>query len=76
MVVAAAVFGSQWKGRLIQFSEDNMAVVHILTTTYSKDAHLMHLIRILMFLAAHFDCWFVTKHIEGISRRLVKKSLA
>ena len=55
MVVAAAVFGPKWKGRLIQFSVDNMAVVHILNSTYSKDAHLMHLIRILVFLAAHFD---------------------
>ena len=64
-VVAAAVFGSQWKGCLIQFSVDNMAVVHILNTTYSKDAHLMHLIHILVFLVAHFDFWFVAKHIEG-----------
>ena len=52
VVVAAAVFGSQWKGRLIQFSVDKMAVVHILNTTYSKDIHLMYLIRILVFLAA------------------------
>ena len=65
VVVAAAVFGSKWKGHLIQFSVDNIAVVHILNTTYSKDAHLMHLIRILVFLAAHFDFWFVAKHIEG-----------
>ena len=65
VVVAAAVFGFKWKGHLIQFSVDNIAVVHILNTTYSKDAHLMHLIRILVFLAAHFDFWFVAKHIEG-----------
>lgn len=65
VVVAAAVFGSKWKGHLIQFLVDNMAVVHILNSTYSKDSHLMHLIRILVFLAARFDFWFVAKHIEG-----------
>ena len=48
VVVTAAVFGPKWKGRLIQFSVDNLAVVHILNSTYSKDAHLMHLIRILV----------------------------
>ena len=25
----------------------------------------MHLVRILVFLAAHFDFWFVAKHVEG-----------
>ena len=70
VVVAAAVFGPKWKGRLIQFSVDNLAVVHILNSTYSKDAHLMHLIRILVFLAAHFDFWFVAKHIEGRANSL------
>ena len=67
VVVAAAVFGPKWKGRLIQLSVDNLAVVHILC---SKDAHLMHLIRILVFLAAHFDFWFVAKHIEGRANSL------
>ena len=70
MVVTAAVFGPKWKGRLIQFSVDNLAVVHILNSTYSKDAHLMHLIHILVFLAAHFDFWFVAKHIEGRANSL------
>ena len=70
MVVAAGIFGPKWNGRLLQFSVDNMAVVHILNSTYSKDAHLMHLIRILVFLAAHFDFWFVAKHVEGRANSL------
>ena len=37
VVVAAAIFGHQWKGHLVQFSVDNFAVVHILNSTYSKD---------------------------------------
>ena len=69
-MIAAAVFGGQWRGHLIQFSVDNMAVVHILNSTYSKDGHIMHLIQILVFLAAHFDFWFIAKHIEGKANRL------
>ena len=61
-MVAAALFGNQWQGQLIQFTVDNMAVVHVLNSTYSKDPHVMHLIRILVFIAAR---WFIAKHIEG-----------
>ena len=64
-MVAAAIFARQWKGHLVQFSVDNLAVVHILNSTYSKDSHLMHLVRILVFVAARFDFWFVAKHAEG-----------
>jgi len=53
VVLAAAIFGRQWQGHLIQFSVDNMLVVHILNSTYSKDPHLMHMIQVLVFLAAH-----------------------
>ena len=69
--MAAAIFGHQWKGHLVQFSVDNLVVVHILNSTYSKDSHFMHLVHILMFLAAHFDFWFVAKHLEGNANSLV-----
>ena len=55
VVMAAAILGHQWKGHLVQFSVDNLAVVHILNSTYSKHSHFMHLVHILMFLAVHFD---------------------
>ena len=70
VVIGAALFGPQWRGHLVQFSVDNMAVVHVLNSTYSKDDHIMHLIRILVFLAAHFDFWFMARHIEGKANRL------
>jgi len=55
VVIAAALFGHQWQGHLVQMVVDNMSVVQVLNSTYSKDPHLMQLIRILVFLAAHFD---------------------
>ena len=64
-MVAAAIFGHQWRNQLVEFKVDNMAVVHVLNNTYSKDLHLMHLIRVLVFLASHYDFWFSTSHIEG-----------
>ena len=70
VVIAAVLFGKQWQGHLVQFTVDNMAVVHVLTATYSKDPHLMHLIRILVFIAARFNFWFIAKHIEGRANTL------
>ena len=65
VVIAAAIFGQQWHGKLVQFTVDNMAVVHVLKATYCKDLHLMHLVHILVFLAARFNFWFVAEHIAG-----------
>ena len=47
IVVAAALFGHEcvkWRGVMVEFKVDNMAVVHVLNNAYSKDQHLMHLI--------------------------------
>ena len=65
IVVAAAPFGHEWRGLMVEFKVDNMAVVHVLNNTYSKDQHLMHLICTLVFLASCFEFWFLASHIEG-----------
>ena len=67
MVIAALLFGRQWKGHLIKMVVDNMSVVHVLNSTCSKDPHLMHLIHILVFMAAHFNFWFQAQHVKGKS---------
>ncbi|XP_011404799.1 PREDICTED: uncharacterized protein LOC100639764 [Amphimedon queenslandica] len=63
VVMAAALFGSSWKGKLVVSSVNNEAVAYILNKTHSKESHLMHLIRLLVFYAAHFDFWFRAEHI-------------
>ena len=50
VVLAAATFGQEWKGKVVQFVVDNEAVVEVIKATYSKELHLMHLIRLLVFL--------------------------
>ena len=44
---------------------DNFAVVQVLQAIYSRDIHLMHLIRLLVLLAAYFKFWFTATHVVG-----------
>ena len=63
VVIAAALFGKTWSGQLVEFRVDNMAVVQVLQSTYCKEPHLMHLTRLLVFFAAHYNFWFSASHI-------------
>ena len=65
VVVAAALFGGYWKGKLVAFSVDNQAVVEIINKSHSKESHLMHLIRLLTFYACHYGFEFRAEHIPG-----------
>ena len=64
-VVAAALFGRQWRGKVVQFIVDNKAVVDILKDGYSREPHLMHMVRMLVFFACHFQFWWLAEHIAG-----------
>ena len=55
VVLAAALYGREWKGKIVQFIVDNLAVVEIIKATYSRESHLMHLIKLLVFFASKFD---------------------
>ena len=65
VVLAAATFGQGWKGKVVQFVVDNEAVVEVIKATYSKELHLMHLIRLLVFFACKYHFWFTASHIQG-----------
>ena len=65
VVMAVATFGQQWVGKVVQFVVDNKAVVEVIRATYSKDLHLMHLIRLLVFFASIYYFWFTATHIPG-----------
>ena len=70
VVIAAALWGKHWRGKLIRFRVDNMAVVEILNSLYSHNSHLMHLIRLLVFFSATYDFWFSASHISGTHNTL------
>ena len=63
VVISAAIFGKQWSGKVLNFMVDNLAVVQLLQAIYSRDIHLMHLIRLLVLLASYFNFWFTATHV-------------
>ena len=75
VVIAVAIYGNQWSGKLVLFRVDNMAVVEVLKAAYSREPHLTHLIRMLAFFAAHFNFWFSASHVAG-SENMLADSLS
>ena len=75
VVLAAATFGNHWSGKVVEFIVDNEAVVEVIKATYSKELHLMHLIRLLVFFAAKYNFWFRASHIPG-KQNIVADSLS
>ena len=71
VALAVATFGYQWSGKVVQFVVDNLAVVEVIKSTYSKEPHMIHLICLLVFFAARFNFWFTASHIPGKQNILV-----
>lgn len=65
IVVACAVWGSNWRGQTIQCICDNAAVVAIINSGRSKDKLAMHILRCLFFFTAHFNVSLFAQHLPG-----------
>ena len=65
IVVAAAVWGPSWSGTRVTCYCDNQAVVSVLQKRSCRDHHLMHLLRCLFFVEAHFCLELRGMHIAG-----------
>ena len=63
VVIAAALFGKEWTGKVVLF---NMAVVDIIADIHSREPHLIHLVRLLVFFASLHSFWFTSEHIPGL----------
>ena len=70
IVLAAAVWGKEWKGKCVMSYCDNAAVVAIINKGDSKEPEAMHLVRGLAFLKAKFQFCLVSSHIKGINNGL------
>ena len=57
VVAAAALYGKYWTGKLV-VSVDNQLKVSNINSNHSREAHLMHLLRLLVFYACHYNFWF------------------
>ena len=69
-VVAAAIYGKAWTGKMVEFKIDNQAVVDILMSGYSREPHLMHLMRLMVFFASSYQFHFAASHIPGVENTL------
>ena len=65
IVIAAALWGKSWSGRVVCCRCDNEAVVAVLNKRTSRDGDLMHLLRCLIFFEAQFSFKLVATHIAG-----------
>ena len=66
IVIAAAVWGPQWRGKTVRAQCDNAAVVTIINHGSSRDQDIMHLMRCLAFIAAKFEFHIWAQHIKGV----------
>ena len=64
-VLACAVWGHQWRAKRVLLHCDNEAAVAVLNAGYSHDSLIMHLLRTLFFIKAHFDLDLRVTHIPG-----------
>ena len=67
IVVSAATWGCLWRGRSVLCFSDNMAVVYAVNKRSVKCPSLMHLLRALFFIEAHFSLLLKAEHIAGVA---------
>ena len=65
IVLAAALWGRKWQGKQVLFRTDNKAVVAALASYSACDPPLVHLLRSLFFIEAHFNFEHKVVHIPG-----------
>ena len=70
LIVATVLFGHQWANQVVQFQVDNQVMVDVISSTYSRNSYLMHLIRLLVFFAAKYSFWFTATRVLGKSNYL------
>lgn len=70
IILACAIWGKEWVGRTVTVHCDNLGVVALVNSGYSRIPQLMHLLRCLFFIRARFqlDVWAV--HVPGVENGL------
>ena len=65
IVIAVAIWGQKWARRRVLCHCDNAAVVAVVKSRYSKEPGLMHMLRCIFFMEAHFACMLSATHVPG-----------
>ena len=66
IVLACAVWGPDWQGSSVIVHCDNMGAVAVVNSGYSKVPQIMHLLRCLFFIRAHFSLSVRAVHVPGV----------
>ena len=70
IVMSAALWGKDWRGKSVQFLSDNSAVVALINSGSSRENSLMHLMRCFAIFMAKFNFVAVAAHIRGVDNHL------
>ena len=65
IIMAAAVWGEQWRGRQATCFCDNQAVVAVLSSRSCREDHLMHMLRCLFYIEAYHGFSLRCVHVPG-----------
>ena len=66
IVLAAAVWGKEWRGGSVTCRCDNQTVVSVLASRSSRNAEIMHLLRCLFFIEARMQFTLHCVHLPGV----------
>ena len=69
IILASALWGTEWRGRYILCHSDNQAVVSQVNHLHARDPLAAHLLRFLAFFQARFDFRMRAVHIQGVLNR-------
>ena len=65
IVLASLLWGKEWSGMMVRCHCDNMAVVEVVNSGYSRDKDMMHLLRCLFFISEHHHFLIEAVHLPG-----------
>ena len=70
IIMGLAAWGSFWRGCRVLCRCDNQVVVASLRSRSSKDKQVMHLLRSLLFIEAHYQCYIHSDYISTVENHL------
>ena len=75
VVMAAAMWGKQWRGQVVNCRCDSMAVVAVIKSRASKESEIMHLLQCVAFIEARWKFMLVATHLAGVEDRASQYSI-
>lgn len=66
IIVATAIWGHLWRGKVVLCHCDNQAVVSTIQGGYCRDPSMAQMLRCLFFLEAKFDITLSSAHVPGV----------